>query len=44
MDACGAANGEGADGFRLQFKIIRKIRQLHCNRGGGLLLIDMLLA
>lgn len=34
MDACGAKNGEGADGFRLSFKII-KSKVSSCNRGGG---------
>lgn len=34
MDACGAANGEGADGFRLQFKIMKN-KTAPCNRGGG---------
>ena len=34
MDACGAKNGEGADGFRLQFKIIKN-KTAPCNRGGG---------
>ena len=34
MDACGAANGEGADGFRLQFKIMKN-KTAACNRGGG---------
>ena len=33
MDACGAANGEGADGFRLQFKIMKN-KTAPCNRGG----------
>ena len=36
MDACGAKNGEGADGFRLHFKI-RKNKCGACNRGGGFL-------
>lgn len=34
MDACGAANGEGADGFRLHFKIMKN-KCGACNRGGG---------
>lgn len=34
MDACGANNGEGADGFRLQFKIMKN-KTAACNRGGG---------
>lgn len=34
MNACGASNGEGADGFRLQFKIIKN-KTAPCNRGGG---------
>ena len=34
MDACGAHNGEGADGFRLQFKIMKN-KTAPCNRGGG---------
>ena len=34
MDACGTANGEGADGFRLQFKIMKN-KTAPCNRGGG---------
>ena len=34
MDACGATNGEGADGFRLQFKVIKN-KTAPCNRGGG---------
>ena len=34
MDACGATNGEGADGFRLQFKIMKN-KTAPCNRGGG---------
>ena len=34
MDACGAKNGEGADGFRLQFKIMKN-KTGPCNRGGG---------
>lgn len=34
MDACGANNGEGADGFRLQFKIMKN-KTAPCNRGGG---------
>lgn len=34
MDACGATNGEGADGMRLQFKVIKN-KTAPCNRGGG---------
>ena len=34
MDACGAKNGEGADGFRLLFKIIKN-RCGNNSRGGG---------
>lgn len=34
MDACGAKNGEGADGFRLQFKVTKN-KTSACNRGGG---------
>lgn len=34
MDACGAKNGEGADGFRLNFKIMKN-KCGACNRGGG---------
>ena len=34
MDACGSTNGEGADGFRLQFKILKN-KTAPCNRGGG---------
>ena len=34
MDACGATNGEGDDGFRLQFKVIKN-KTAPCNRGGG---------
>ena len=34
MDACGAKNGEGADGFRLQFKQTKN-KCGSCNRGGG---------
>ncbi|MBO7078455.1 MAG: hypothetical protein J6W64_01435 [Bacilli bacterium] len=34
MDACGSNNGEGADGFRLQFKIMKN-KTAPCNRGGG---------
>ena len=34
MDACGANNGEGADGFRLQFKVMKN-KTAPCNRGGG---------
>lgn len=36
MDACGAKNGEGADGFRLQFKIMKN-KTAPCSRGGGFL-------
>lgn len=36
MDACGAKNGEGADGFRLFFKILKN-KCGACNRGGGFL-------
>lgn len=34
MDACGSVNGEGSDGFRLQFKIMKN-KTASCNRGGG---------
>ena len=34
MDACGAKNGEGADGFRLLYKILKN-KCGSCNRGGG---------
>lgn len=34
MDACGAKNGEGADGFRLNFKIMKN-KTAPCSRGGG---------
>lgn len=34
MDACGSKNGEGADGFRLVFKILKN-KTAPCNRGGG---------
>lgn len=34
MDACGSTNGEGADGFRLHFKIMKN-KTAPCNRGGG---------
>ena len=34
MDACGAKNGEGADGFRLQYKVLKN-KCGSCNRGGG---------
>lgn len=34
MDACGATNGEGADGFRLHFKVMKN-KTAPCNRGGG---------
>ena len=36
MDACGAKNGEGADGFRLSFKVLKN-KCGSCNRGGGYL-------
>lgn len=36
MDACGAQNGEGADGFRLNFKVIKN-KTAPCNRGAGAL-------
>lgn len=36
MDACGAKNGEGADGFRLAYKIMKN-KCGSCNRGGGFL-------
>lgn len=36
MDACKSTNGEGADGFRLQFKIMKN-KCGSCNRGGGFL-------
>lgn len=36
MDACGAKNGEGADGFRLLFKIMKN-KTASCARGGGFL-------
>ena len=36
MDACGAKNGEGADGFRLLFKVLKN-KCGSCNRGGGYL-------
>ena len=36
MDACGSKNGEGADGFRLSFKILKN-KCGACNRGGGFL-------
>lgn len=36
MDACGQKNGEGADGFRLQFKTMKN-KCGSCNRGGGFL-------
>lgn len=36
MDACKTNNGEGADGFRLQFKIMKN-KCGSCNRGGGFL-------
>lgn len=36
MDACGAKNGEGADGFRLLFKVMKN-KCGSCNRGGGFL-------
>ena len=34
MEACGANNGEGADGFRLQFKVMKN-KTAPWNRGGG---------
>ena len=34
MDACGASNGEGADGFRLLYKVVKN-RCGSCARGGG---------
>lgn len=34
MNACGASNGEGSDGFRLQFKIIKN-STANPTRGGG---------
>lgn len=34
MDACGAKNGEGADGFRLSYKVLKN-KCGSCNRGGG---------
>lgn len=34
MDACGAKNGEGSDGFRLLYKVIKN-KCGSCNRGGG---------
>lgn len=34
MDACGAKNGEGADGFRLHYKVLKN-KCGACNRGGG---------
>jgi hypothetical protein len=36
MDACGSKNGEGADGFRLHFKVMKN-KCGSCNRGGGFL-------
>lgn len=36
MDACGSKNGEGADGFRLQFKVMKN-KTASCSRGGGFL-------
>lgn len=36
MDACGAKNGEGADGFRLAYKVMKN-KCGPCNRGGGFL-------
>lgn len=36
MDACGAKNGEGADGVRLIYKILKN-KTAPCNRGGGFL-------
>lgn len=34
MDACGAKNGEGADGFRLLYKVLKN-KCGSCARGGG---------
>lgn len=34
MDACGAKNGEGADGFRLSYKVLKN-KCGSCSRGGG---------
>ncbi len=34
MDACGASNGEGADGFRLLYKVLKN-KCGSCARGGG---------
>ena len=34
MDACKTTNGEGADGFRLSFKIMKN-KTSSCARGGG---------
>lgn len=34
MDACGAKNGEGADGFRLVYKVLKN-KCGSCARGGG---------
>lgn len=34
MDACGQANGEGADGFRLLYKVLKN-KCGSCARGGG---------
>lgn len=34
MDACKTNNGEGADGFRLSFKIMKN-KTASCSRGGG---------
>ena len=36
MDACSSSNGEGADGFRLSYKIMKN-KCGSCNRGGGFL-------
>lgn len=34
MNACSATNGEGADGFRLHYKVLKN-KCGSCNRGGG---------
>lgn len=34
MDACGSTNGEGADGIRLSYKVLKN-KTAPCNRGGG---------
>ena len=34
MDACGSSNGEGADGFRLLYKVLKN-KCGSCARGGG---------